>query len=46
MIGDGKAPAISLPKGDGIKLTLVEERDARLGKEEEESEAESGEETD
>jgi small subunit ribosomal protein S4e len=46
VIGDGKAPAISLPKGDGIKLTLVEERDARLGKEEEESEAESGEETD
>jgi small subunit ribosomal protein S4e len=34
-IGDGKTPAISLPKGEGIKLSLVEERDARLGEEEE-----------
>jgi len=34
-IGDGKTPAISLPKGEGIKLTLIEQRDARLGDEEE-----------
>lgn len=34
-IGDGKTPAISLPKGEGIKLTLLEQRDARLGQEEE-----------
>jgi len=27
IIGDGKSPAISLPKGEGIKLTLIEERD-------------------
>jgi len=25
VIGDGKTPAISLPKGDGIKLSLIEE---------------------
>merc|ERR1712003_84127 len=30
IIGDGKSPAISLPKGEGIKLTLIEERDAKL----------------
>lgn len=36
VIGDGKSPAISLPKGDGIKLTLIEERDNRLDDEEEE----------
>jgi small subunit ribosomal protein S4e len=29
VIGDGKTPAISLPKGEGIKLTLIEERDRR-----------------
>jgi len=40
VIGDGKAPAISLPRGEGIKLTLIEERDAKLG-EEEVSEVES-----
>ena len=33
VIGDGKTPAISIPKGDGIRLTLVQERDARLGEE-------------
>jgi small subunit ribosomal protein S4e len=33
VIGDGKTPAISIPKGDGIKLTLVQERDVRLGDE-------------
>merc|ERR1711907_347664 len=29
VIGDGKSPAISLPKGEGIKLSNIEERDAR-----------------
>jgi small subunit ribosomal protein S4e len=33
IIGDGKTPAISLPKGDGLRLTLIEERDAKLGEE-------------
>ena len=36
VIGDGKKPAISLPKGEGIKLSLIEERDARIDDEEEE----------
>lgn len=35
VIGDGKSPAISLPKGEGIKLTLIEERDNRIDDEEE-----------
>jgi len=38
VIGDGSTPAISLPEGAGVKLTLIEQRDARNG-EEEESEA-------
>merc|ERR1711990_23800 len=29
VIGDAKKPLISLPKGKGIRLTLVEERDVR-----------------
>jgi len=29
VIGDGKKPLISLPKSKGLRLTLVEERDAR-----------------
>jgi small subunit ribosomal protein S4e len=33
VIGDGKTPAISLPKGDGIRVTLIEERDAKNGEE-------------
>lgn len=36
VIGDGKNPAISLPKGEGIKLTPIEERDAKVDEEEEE----------
>jgi len=28
-IGDGKKPLISLPKGKGIKLSLVEDRDEK-----------------
>merc|ERR1711998_85112 len=43
VIGDGKAPAISIPKGEGIKLSLIEERQARVGDEDEE---EAGDETD
>ena len=38
VIGDSKSPAISLPKGDGIKLTNIEERDAKVGEEAEEEE--------
>ena len=38
VIGDGKSPAISLPKGEGIKLTLIEERDAKMDEEEEDDE--------
>jgi len=36
VIGDSKAAVISLPKGEGIKLSLIEERARRLGNEEEE----------
>jgi len=36
VIGDGKNPAISLPKGEGIKLSLIEERDAKIDDEEDE----------
>jgi len=39
VIGDGKTPAISLPKGEGIKLTLLEQREQRGG-DDAESEAE------
>jgi small subunit ribosomal protein S4e len=31
VMGDGKTPAISLPRGEGIRLTLIEERDAKHG---------------
>ena len=41
VIGDGKTPAITLPKGEGLKLTLIEERDARLGNEAESAGEES-----
>jgi len=40
VIGDGKTPAISLPKGEGIHLTLLEQREIRMGEEGEESEQE------
>jgi len=33
VIGDSKQPVISLPKGEGIRLTLMQERDTRLGAE-------------
>jgi small subunit ribosomal protein S4e len=39
-IGDGKTNAISLPKGEGISLTPIEERDEKRGDVEEEDEAE------
>merc|ERR1712147_606178 len=38
VIGDGKSPAISLPKGEGKKLSLIEERDNRIDEDEEEDE--------
>jgi small subunit ribosomal protein S4e len=38
VIGDHKNATISLPKGEGIKLTLVEERNIRLGREADEEE--------
>jgi small subunit ribosomal protein S4e len=33
VIGEGKKPLISLPKAKGIRLTLVEEREARMAEE-------------
>lgn len=36
VIGDSKNTIVSLPKGEGIKLSLIEERNNRLGNEEEE----------
>jgi len=41
VIGDGKNPAISLPKGEGIKLTPIEERDAKIDDEEEDDDDEN-----
>lgn len=38
VIGDGKNPVISLPKGEGIKYTLIEQRDAKIDEEVEEDE--------
>merc|ERR1712048_590993 len=35
VIGDGKNPTISLPKGEGIKLSLIEERDAKIDEDDE-----------
>ncbi len=29
VIGEGKKPLISLPKGNGLKLSILEERDAK-----------------
>jgi len=39
VLGDGTTPAISIPSGAGIKLTLIEERNAKY-EDEEESDAE------
>lgn len=38
IIGDGKTTAISLPKGEGLKFSLVETRDQRAGDDEESDE--------
>jgi len=40
VIGDSKTAVISLPKGEGIKLSLIEERANRLGNEDEEEDDE------
>ena len=32
IIGKGNKPYISLPKGKGVKLSIAEERDKRLGR--------------
>lgn len=32
IVGKGNKPYISLPKGKGIKLSIAEERDKRLGR--------------
>jgi len=44
VIGDSKQSVISIPKGEGIKLTLIEERNARLGNEDEEEDGEDSDE--
>lgn len=36
VIGNGKKSVISLPKGRGIKYSIIEERDQRIEREEEE----------
>jgi len=33
VIGDGKEPVISIPKGEGIRLSLIDERAKRVGDE-------------
>jgi len=38
VVGDSKESVISLPKGEGIRLSLIEERNARLGQEADEEE--------
>ena len=43
VVGDNKEPVITLPKGEGIKLTLIEERAGRLGQEDEEEDGEESE---
>jgi small subunit ribosomal protein S4e len=40
VIGDSKAAVISLPRGEGIRMTLMEERAAKLGAEEDEDDDE------
>jgi small subunit ribosomal protein S4e len=31
IVGDGKTTSVSIPKGDGIRLTLIQERDLKRG---------------
>jgi len=40
IIGDGKTPAISLPKGEGLRLTLIEERNSKQVEDDEDVEEE------
>lgn len=40
IIGDGKSPAISLPKGDGLRLTLIEEKNAKQEEDDDDEEVE------
>ena len=40
IIGDGKTPTITLPKGEGIRLTLIEERNNKQVEEDEDVEEE------
>jgi len=40
VVGDSKTTVVSLPKGEGIRLSLIEERAGRLGNEDEEEDAE------
>jgi len=44
VIGEGKNPVISLPKRQGLKQTLIEERDERLGRVREDDDDEEEEE--
>lgn len=44
VIGDGKEPAISIPRGEGLKLTLIQQRDAREGDEPEEADDDASDE--
>lgn len=39
VVGDGKEPLISLPKGEGIRMTLMEERSRHIGTEDESEDA-------
>jgi small subunit ribosomal protein S4e len=46
IIGDGKDPAIDLPKGEGVRVTLQEERRKRVGDDDEEVDEADEEESD
>jgi len=41
VIGDGKTTSVSIPKGDGIRLTLIQERDLKRGDEESEDDGDA-----
>jgi len=41
IIGDGKTTSVSIPKGDGIRLTLIQERDLKRGDEESEDDGDA-----
>lgn len=43
IIGEGKNPLITLPKRSGLRQTLIEERDERLGRTRDDEEEEEGE---